>query len=228
MSTNVYLVIRLSGGMQAWGLDSQYTYRNSGLFPTKSGVLGLCCAAQGLERGSTAESEWLTQVSSCAMTTIAIPRLRPTRDKQAPISVRRIEDFHTVANTKNAEGKLKKDSALTYRQYICDAEFLVLLNMSTKFADDLKQYLENPKWGVWLGRKACIPSAPVFAGICENLEEVSKQFLSGKSLQTFTYQQEVDGFPVGTDTLQDVPVNYSVDNRTYGLRRIIGHEADLS
>jgi len=223
MSTNVYLVIRLSGGMQAWGLDSQYTYRNSGLFPTKSGVLGLCCAAQGLDRGSVAESEWLAQAVLCSMTTIAISKLRSTGDKQTPISVRRIEDFHTVANTKTAKGDTK--DALTYRQYICDAEFIVLLNMSSELADDLKADLEDPRWGVWLGRKACIPSAPVFAGICANLDEVSEQFLSGKPLHAFTYQQEVDGFPAGTDTLQDVPVNYSIDNRTYGLRRIIVHEA---
>jgi CRISPR system Cascade subunit CasD len=223
MSTNVYLVIRLSGGMQAWGLDSQYTYRNSGLFPTKSGILGLCCAAQGFDRGSVAENAWLTQVSSCAMTTIAIPKLRSSGDKQTPISVRRIEDFHTVANTKTAKGDSK--DALTYRQYICDAEFIVLLQMPRAFADNLMIYLENPKWGVWLGRKACIPSAPVFGGICENLDELSERFLSGKSLKAFTYQQEVDGFPAGTDTLQDVPVNYSVDNRAYGLRRIIVHEA---
>jgi len=223
MSTNVYLVMRLSGGLQAWGLDSQYTYRNSGLFPTKSGVLGLCCAAQGLDRGSVAESEWLAEVTSCNMTAIAIPKLRSAGDRQTPISVRRIEDFHTVANTKTAKGDSK--DALTYRQYICDAEFMVLLRMPTELADNLKTYLENPKWGVWLGRKACIPSAPVFAGICADLDEVSELFLSGKPLQTFTYQEEVSGFPVGTDTLQDVPVNYSVDNRTYGLRRIIVHEA---
>jgi CRISPR system Cascade subunit CasD len=223
MSANVYLVIRLSGGMQAWGLDSQYTYRNSGLFPTKSGVLGLCCAAQGFDRGSVAENEWLAAVTSCNMTTIAIPKLRSAGDRQTPISVRRIEDFHTVANTKTAKGDSK--DALTYRQYICDAEFIVLLHMPTELADTLKIYLENPKWGVWLGRKACIPSAPVFAGICVNLDEVSERFLSGKPLQAFTYQQEVDGFPAGTDTLQDVPVNYSVDNRAYGLRRIIVHEA---
>jgi CRISPR system Cascade subunit CasD len=223
MSANVYLVIRLSGGMQAWGLDSQYTYRNSGLFPTKSGVLGLCCAAQGLDRGSVDENKWLSEVSSCGMTVIAIPKLRPVGDRKTPISVRRIEDFHTVANTKTAKGDSK--DALTYRQYICDAEFIVLLHMPNAFADNLRIYLENPKWGVWLGRKACIPSAPVFAGICANLDEVSEQFLSGKPLQAFTYQQEVDGFPAGTDTLQDVPVNYSVDSRTYGLRRIIVHEA---
>jgi CRISPR system Cascade subunit CasD len=225
MSTNVYLVIRLSGGMQAWGLGSQYTYRNSGLFPTKSGVFGLCCAAKGLDRGSVAESEWLAQATLCSMTTIAVPKLRFVGNRQIPISVRRIEDFHTVESTKTAEGKLKKDAALTYRQYICDAEFMILLNMSSELADNLKIDLEDPKWGVWLGRKACIPAAPVFAGICASLDEVSKQFLSGKPLQAFTYQQEVDGFLAGTDTLQDIPVNYSVDNRTYGLRRIVVHEA---
>ncbi|MDD2661112.1 MAG: type I-E CRISPR-associated protein Cas5/CasD [Methylococcales bacterium] len=225
MLANVYFVIRLSGGMQAWGLDSQYTYRNSGLFPSKSGILGLCCAAQGLDRGSDAENEWLSKASSCGMTAISIPKLLPFGDRKTPISVRRIEDFHTVANTKTAKGDLK--DALTYRQYICDAEFIVLLYMPTGLANNLKADLENPKWGVWLGRKACIPSAPVFAGICENIEEVSHQFLSGKPLQAFTYQQEVKSFQEGTDTLNDIPVCFSIESRSYKPRRLLTHEAEI-
>ena len=63
MLNNKLLAIRLSGVMQSWGMNSEYTYRNSGLFPTKSAVLGLCCAAKGVSRGTSEEKQFLESVS---------------------------------------------------------------------------------------------------------------------------------------------------------------------
>ena len=60
-----FLALRLSGVLQSWGYNSEYTYRNTGLFPTKSAVLGLCCAAKGLNRGSDEEREFLEAVADC-------------------------------------------------------------------------------------------------------------------------------------------------------------------
>src|ERR1019366_10448139 len=42
------LLLRLAGPMQSWGLDSRFDdLRDTGLEPSKSGVLGLVCAALG-------------------------------------------------------------------------------------------------------------------------------------------------------------------------------------
>lgn len=217
---NKLVVLRLCGVMQSWGYNSEYTYRNSGLFPTKSAVLGLCCAAKGLNRGSQEEREFLEATADCAMTAIALPRTRTIGKKTWPINVRRIEDFHTVEKTKTAGGKLSSNAVLTYRQYLCDADFLVILEVDADVADDLKEKLSNPDWGIWLGRKACIPSAPVFAGIFANMDEVSSNLLEGKPLSCFTYQQEVKSFEQGTDTLMDNPIDYAIDKRERSQRRV--------
>jgi CRISPR system Cascade subunit CasD len=179
---NKLLALRLSGVMQSWGYNSEYTYRNSGLFPTKSAVLGLCCAAKGLSRGSDEEREFLESVADCSMTAIALPHTRTAGEKTWSINVRRIEDFHTVEKTKTAAGKSNPNAVITYRQYLCDADFIVLLEVDAAVANDLRNKLSDPDWGVWLGRKACIPSAPVFAGVFSSMDEVCSDLLEGKAL----------------------------------------------
>jgi len=220
------VALRLSGILQSWGYNSEYTYRNSGLFPTKSSVLGLCCAAKGLNRGSEEERSFLEAVADCPMTSIALPRIYMAGEKSWPINVRRIDDFHTVEKTKTAAGKPNPNAVMTYRQYLCDADFLVLLEVDTDIADVLKEKLSDPDWGIWLGRKSCIPSAPVFAGVFSNLDEMSSNLLEGKSLSSFTYQQEVNSWEQGTDTLLDKPINYAIDKREREQRRVKICEAE--
>ncbi|MFE7559961.1 type I-E CRISPR-associated protein Cas5/CasD [Kitasatospora sp. NPDC057500] len=44
------LLIRLAGPLQSWGVRSRFAQRDTHSRPTKSGVIGLCAAALGLER----------------------------------------------------------------------------------------------------------------------------------------------------------------------------------
>ncbi|HEU18149.1 MAG TPA: type I-E CRISPR-associated protein Cas5/CasD [Deltaproteobacteria bacterium] len=224
--SNKLLALRLSGILQSWGYNSEYTYRNSGLFPTKSSVLGLCCAAKGLNRGSEDEKDFLESIADCPMTAIALPRTRMIGEKSWTVNVRRIEDFHTVENTKTASGKKNDNAVVTYRQYLCDADFIVLLEVDSEIADDLENKLSDPDWGVWLGRKSCIPSAPVFAGIFSTMNEVCNELLGGKALDYFTYQKEVVSFEQGTDTLMDMPIDFAIDKRERGQRRVKICEAE--
>jgi CRISPR system Cascade subunit CasD len=136
------------------------------------------------------------------------------------VNVRRIEDFHTVEKTITASGKTNPNAVMTYRQYLCDADFLVLIEMDANAADDLKEKLSNPDWGIWLGRKSCIPSAPVFAGTFSNMDDVCNGLLQGKPLNAFTFQKEVKTFEQGTDTLMDSPVDYAIDKRERSHRRV--------
>lgn len=223
---NKLLALRLSGILQSWGYDSEYAYRNTGIFPTKSAVLGLCCAAKGLRRGSQEEHHFLKSISNCPMTSIAIPRKRSIGDKTWLLNVRRIEDFHTVEKTKTATGKENPNAVITYRQYLCDAGFIVLLEVSEDIADDLKDKLSDPEWGIWLGRKSCIPSAPVFAGVFNNMDEVCNDLLTGKTLEYFTYQKEVEYFEEGSDSFLDIPVDYAINKREHRQRRVKIWEAE--
>ncbi|RDG36637.1 type I-E CRISPR-associated protein Cas5/CasD [Streptomyces corynorhini] len=44
------LLIRLAGPLQSWGVSSRFAHRDTHARPTKSGVIGLCAAALGLDR----------------------------------------------------------------------------------------------------------------------------------------------------------------------------------
>lgn len=214
-SDKSFLALRLEGPFQSWGFDSQYNRRNTGLMPTKSAIAGMCCAALGLPRGSDGEQEFLASFTKANMTAIAIPRNGLNRE----FPVRRLQDYHTVQNTKTAEGK-NKDCHITHRQYLVDASFGVLLGGDASLLKMIAAALENPAWGVWLGRKSCIPTAPVLAGLRSNREEALTLLIGNRALESFTRQEEVENFADGKDSLPDMPVSFASERRSFSPRRV--------
>lgn len=213
-SDKPFLALRLEGPLQSWGFDSQYNRRNTGLMPTKSAIAGMCCAALGWSRGSLEEQEFLVKFGDVRMTAIAIPR---KLKKELP--VRRLQDYHTVQNTKTADGR-NKDCHITQRQYLTDASFGVLLEGASPLLKQIAGALINPVWGIWLGRKTCIPSAPVLAGLKDNRGDALSLLIGDKPLESFTRQEEVENFADGRDSLPDTPVSFATDRRLFSPRRV--------
>lgn len=214
MSTETaHLGMRLIGPLQAWGYSSQFSRRNTGLLPTKSAVLGICCAAMGVAKGSDQEEGKLEELRRLRFVVIAVPRAhRHGGREEVPFAVRRIVDYHTVQNTRTAEGKVK-DTHLTWRQYLCDASFVAVLSGGKTLIEEVGSALQDPVWGLWLGRKSCIPAVPVFAGVHETEEGALRALLGPRPLAGFTHQREVDTFEEGTDTLPDQPLSFGGDSR---------------
>lgn len=222
MSTKkCYLALRLEGPLQSWGFDSQFNRRNTSLMPTKSGVAGICCAALGYPRGGEDEARFLTAFASLRMTAIAIPR----KGNKGDLTVRRLQDYHTVHNTKTAEGKTK-DTHITQRQYLTDATFGILLEGNAVLLNSIASALEHPKWGIWLGRKTCIPTAPILAGrpnewgVKVNRDEALRLLIGERPIESFTRQEEVENFSDGRDTLLDQPVSFATERRQFSPRRV--------
>ncbi|EKD82096.1 MAG: hypothetical protein ACD_39C01486G0001 [uncultured bacterium] len=216
LSEKSFLALRLEGPLQSWGFDSQYNRRNTGLMPTKSAVAGMCCAALGYQRGSSEEAAFLDKFIAVKMMAIAKPRNSGNKE----LSVRRLQDYHTVKNTKRANGSINNDCVLTHRQYLTDAAFGVLLEGDSTLLKQVAAALENPVWGVWLGRKTCIPTAPVLAGLRENKDEALKLILKDKPLELFTRQGDVESFADGRDSLPDMPVSFATEKRLFSPRRV--------
>lgn len=217
MSTDIrFLALRLEGPLQSWGFDSQYNRRNTGLMPTKSAIAGMCCAAQGLPRGSGTEQKFLAAFGAVRMTAIVIPRNGTKKE----LPVRRLQDYHTVQNTRRASGSINNDCVLTHRQYLADAAFGVLLEGETPLLIQIADALGDPVWGIWLGRKTCIPSAPVFAGLKENRDEALRLLIGEKPLELFTRQEDVENFADGGDSLPDTAVSFASGRRLFSPRRV--------
>jgi len=221
LTKTAVLVLRLQGPLQSWGYDSQFNRRNTALFPTKSAIVGMCCAAMGFSRGSEEEQLALEKFVMLRLLCVSIPRVY--RGKE--VFVKRIQDYQTVQNTVSADGKPKKDAVLTYRQYLNDAYFYAFFEGDKEFLEIVAEKLQNPVWGVWLGRKACIPSAPVFAGIFDSEGDAANTLLEGKSLQGFTCIREVDAFGQGIDSYMDQAVSFESAARRYTPRRVLLKEA---
>lgn len=211
-----FLAIRLEGPLQSWGCDSPFNRRNTGLMPTRSAIAGMCCAALGLGRGSDGEKKFLVAFGPVRMTAIAVPRFKATRE----LPVRRMQDYHTVQNTRRASGAMNPDCVLTHRQYLADASFGVLLEGDARLLEEIAGALADPRWGLWLGRKSCIPTAPVLAGLRDAREDALRLLIGEKLLEAFTRQEEAEVFEEGSDSLPVVPLSFKTDRRLFAPRRV--------
>ncbi len=153
MSANT-LFLRLEGPLQAWGVqESKFVIRRTAEAPTKSGVIGMFCAALGVSRRDAADS-WLSTLSDLHMAVrIDVPGVRWW-------------DYHTVGagmqmRIAEGEGKTKPGAMLTRREYLCDASFLVALQGDPSLIVQLTGAMRTPKWTLYLGRKSCPPSRPL-------------------------------------------------------------------
>ncbi len=220
MSDSAYLALLLDGPLQSWGFASRFQRRTTGVHPTKSGVLGLICAAMGLPKGSSDLVDLLPELSKLRMTTIAIPRT-------ARVSIRRLDDYHTVLGTRRASGKMNNDAVVSHREYLLDARFGVILEGDRPLLEKIASALRDPRWGVWLGRKSCIPAEPIYQGLFESFAESQHKLIGDKPLDSYTTTKDVDRFEDGTDSLNDTPLSFGdesssgPDNRRFIPRRII-------
>jgi len=234
-SDKSFLALRLEGPLQSWGFDSQYNRRNTGLIPTKSAIAGICCAALGWSRGSSEEKKFLESFREVRMTAIAIP-LEGAKHK---LPVRRLPDYHTVGggydpNNANERGSITVSAedgkprakngqslaVLTHRQYLTDATFGVLLEGDNAFLTEIAGGLADPVWGIWLGRKTCIPTAPVLVGLKTNEVEALRLLIKENPLESYTRQVEAENFSDGRDSLPDLPVSFASDRREFSPRRV--------
>lgn len=219
MSPDVCLALLLDGPLQSWGHASRFDRRTSAMHPTRSGVLGLIAAAMGIDKHSPGESEQLRRLGPIRVTTVTLGRQGQSGE---PIPMRRLEDYHTVTGIRRASGKVEKDATVqTYRHYLLDARFGVLLEGPMTLLEEVATALRDPKWGVWFGRKSCVPARPVLAAGPDQRSSVWVDLLRRAELpvtlkeEDFDRVTEVSPDEPGADRLDDVPLSYGapVGNR---------------
>jgi len=230
-----YLLLWLEAPLQSWGHDSKFGRRDTCNFPTKSGVLGLLCCALG---AGGEQNELLAEFAPLKQTVISFVRTRKTA-QQVAVKLNReplLRDFHMVGSgyddkdlwtnlliPKTSEGKkaVGGGTKITYRYYLQDAYFAVLLQVPTVRADAIADALKNPEWDVYLGRKNCVPTDFIFHGLYTTADEAIEQALAiaqGKALlEDFrVLDGEHDGEVL---TLMDVPIQFG-ERKLYRDRRV--------
>jgi CRISPR system Cascade subunit CasD len=186
------LFLRLEGPMQAWGVqESKFVVRRTAAAPTKSGVIGMLCAALGVPRDQACE-KWLPKLNSVRMgVRIDRPGVRWW-------------DYHTVGagmemRIAESKGKTKAGAMLTRREYLCDASFLVSLLGEPALIAELAGAMKEPRWTLYLGRKSCPPSRPLL----ENPPGAFDDLLSALRSADWQPRFEADAAPQTVDCLLD-------------------------
>ncbi|MCX6543017.1 MAG: type I-E CRISPR-associated protein Cas5/CasD [Acidobacteria bacterium] len=238
MSEQVYLALMLDAPLMSWGFASRFQRRSTALHPTRSGILGMICAALGVSKGSRAEEDWLARLEPTSLTVFAIPR-RPEGCVR-PLEIRRLEDYHTTGGgydkkthalwiPRKASGGPSDNATLSSRQYLLDARFGVILSGLRSTLEPVGEALCNPRWGIWFGRKSCLPAAPVLRGggvVVTSDQALVALGLADRNLAEFARVDEAASFADGTDTLMDAPVNFLT--REFKPRRIRQQVPELS
>lgn len=173
MTSIPILVLRLDGVLQSWGEHSKWNYRDSAAMPTKSGIVGLLGCALGFSREDKRLAELQRNI-----------RMAVRADRPGTMMV----DYQTIRSKRllNAEGKIRAngDTILSFRTYLQDAYFTVLLTGKVEILEYLSEALNKPRWPIYLGRKSCVPSRPVCDGITttySSLKEALRELSSPES-----------------------------------------------
>lgn len=146
------LLLRLAGPMQSWGTQSRFTVRDTGMEPSKSGIIGLLCAALGRPR-------------SAPVADLAALRMGVRVDHEGSPRV----DYHTAGGThRRGDGYGVAQvgggvrTVVSRRYYLADADFLVGLESDDEnVLLQLDRALAAPVWPLYLGRKSFVPGTPV-------------------------------------------------------------------
>lgn len=138
------LLLRLAGPMQSWGTKSRFDERDTDLTPSKSGVIGLLCAAMGIDREERAP-------------VLELARLRMGVRIDQPGVLR--YDYQTAQNVIAADESKVHPTTLSRRYYLADAVFLVGLEGEDQgLLERAHRALKNPFWPLFLGRKGYLPA----------------------------------------------------------------------
>lgn len=200
------LAICLAGPLQSWGASSRFTTRETRSEPTKSGVLGLLAAAQGIRR--TESIEHLLDLSF------------GVRVDQAGTLVR---DFQVARSLDE-----KRTMPLSTRYYLADAVFVAAVEGPADPVAALADAIRRPTFPLYLGRRSCPPSRPVFlevrdSSLAATLETIPWQAsVHHRQRQAKTVDLRVvsDGQAGIGDTVRDVPISFDPRRREYAHRSV--------
>ena len=135
----------------SFGESDHWDVRGTNSFPTKSFMVGLLAAGLGLSRDKTTAICKLSEGIAFACTEEKHPEF--------------LRDYQTIMDTVRANGKPNTNAMVSPRHYLTDAAFTVLLGIKDhNIKDDVETALSDPVWPPYLGRKSCIPSAPIYTG----------------------------------------------------------------
>ena len=228
-----FLALYLRAPLQSWGAASKFGDRGTLDAPTRSGLLGMITAACGIDKNDEVrDRDWLARAASLSFAVFSFRRGN------------RMTDYHTVGARYNrddawerrmipttADGK-PRGTDLTHRDYLTDSVFGVVLSGDDGMIAEIASGLADPVWGGWFGRKNCIPTEPILAGVfesddaakdairdrfCRSLER-GKGKVAGSAGESVVFSVVEVTADEAEESVLDVPVSFT--RREFHARRV--------
>lgn len=190
------LLLKFAAPLQSWGNSgSRFERRETGYFPTKSGVVGIIAAAMGRKRDDPIDD---------------LKKFRMgVRIDKAGIP---IADFQTVHFWDMS------DLYTTRRMYLSDAEFTVALEGEDAFLMKVRDVLNDPFYPLYLGRRSCVPSKPIVlnGGLVDiSMEDALRNVPANSGDSVMRILVEANE---GNYRFEDDPISFNSSFRKYGAR----------
>ncbi len=189
-----YLVFQLYGPFVSWGDIAVGVERPSALVPTKSAILGILAAAQGIKRPNTVPDD--EERKACEKHHVQMSKGYGIAVKTIVAGIT-LFDYHTVQVPSSGTGKNKKifytrrdelclgdksslNTTLSRREYRQDAYYTVAIWARPEALfplEELCKKLIEPEYMLYLGRKACPPALPLNPKVvsASNIEDALAQ-----------------------------------------------------
>lgn len=242
MSDLASLAILLDAPLQAWGVSSRYQRRETEAFPVKSGLVGLLAAALGVDKNAADEPGQIASLAGFLVTAYRVP-------KTVRSPVFRLVDFHTVGGGYDKDASTfeklsipRKASGppfgtvLTRRAYLTDSRFAAVFTGDANAIRSCREALDDPRWGIWFGRKACLPALPLSPVVGDSPEAALATLLArlslwdgGETIDAETLERweepEIADRAEGDFFLNDAPVSFK---ERHFVERAVRHRRPVS
>jgi CRISPR system Cascade subunit CasD len=217
------IALRLAGPLQSWGSRSRFVRRTTNTEPTKSGVLGLVAAAQGIRRTDP-------------LVSLLDLRFGVRVDQPGQL----VRDFQTAQRPETQrDGTVKwKSLPLSNRYYISDAVYLAVLEGEDQLVRGIDDALRHPEFPLFLGRRSCPPAGPISLGVRDtNLEttlaeepwlaSVHEQRRQRETTVRLATARDAREDENPTELLQDTPISFDPNHRQYAWRAVVRGEVEV-
>lgn len=212
------LAFYIDAPLQSWGASSKYQFRETNSFPTKSAIVGLIAAALGIDKYAPDEATRIAPIAALRLTVVKIEKTDPAT---------RLTDFHTIGGGYDKKASLREKmsipqkasgapfgTVITRRSYLTDAAFAAILEGDPTTLDQINHALLDPVWGVWFGRKTCLPATPLTPTIASDREAAFTSLLdtipalASCPLDSREYQEEHPAPGDGVFHQSDQPIAF--------------------
>ncbi|MFJ9590700.1 type I-E CRISPR-associated protein Cas5/CasD [Streptomyces acidicola] len=214
------LTLRLDGPLQAWGASARFARRTTESAPTKSGVIGMLAAAQGMDRGNDAQ-----------LARLAALRFGVRIDQPGT----RLRDYQT------AQHQITQASMpVSERYYLADAVFVAAVEGDDDLVDQLDAALRAPVHAPFLGRRSCPPARPVQLGVRRGADlvralrdepwQAAAWYRRGHRRQStvqLTVLREAHPGEPGADLVRDQPLSFAAEQRRHALRSVVTETVEV-